>query len=197
MTSAPLEPKRITDVETLKAIAHPLRSRLLTLLNVYGPATATELGRRVGESSGSTSYHLRQLERYGFIEDDPEQSGGRERRWRPVVRGSSWSTADFVDDPEALEINDMMERRQAHRNVEHLERWFTSRAQIDPRWLGAAGVSDDMLRLTPSQARRFHDELIATSRRYRTDPPPPDDPDEPVAYISLHVSVLPFEELPI
>lgn len=197
MASLPQEPKRITDVETLKAIAHPLRARLLALLNLHGPATATELGRRVDESSGSTSYHLRQLERYGFIEDDPEQSGGRERRWRAVYRGTSWSTADFVDDPEGLEANDLIERRQAYHNVEYLEKWFASRSRMDRRWLGAAGMSDDMIRLTPSQARQMHDELVAVTRRYRLAPPAPSEPDEAPAYVAIHTSVLPLEDLPI
>lgn len=197
MTPAPQEPKRVTDVETLKAIAHPLRSRLLALLNLHGPATATELARRVGESSGSASYHLRQLERYGFIEDDPDQTGGRERRWRPVFRGMSWSTADFTDDLEGLEISDMMERRQALKNVEHLERWLSSRSRMDRRWLGAAGMSDDVLQLTPSQTRQLHDDLLGVWRRYRADPPPPQSEDEPVAYIAVHTGVLPSEDVPI
>lgn len=49
-----------------------------------GPATATMLARRLGESSGQTSYHLRQLERHGLVEDDPAHVGGRERWWRAV-----------------------------------------------------------------------------------------------------------------
>lgn len=197
MNTGPQEPRRITDVETLKAIAHPLRARILALLNLHGPATATELARRVGESSGSTSYHLRQLERYGFIEDDPEQPSGRERRWRSLYRGQSWSPLDFADDPEGLEASDMIERRQVLKTVEYLEKWLASRSRMDRRWLAAAGVSDDVLHLTPSQTRRLHEELIAVMRRFRMDPPPPDEPDEPTAYVRFHASLLPIEDLPI
>ncbi len=81
--------KVVSDLETLKALTHPLRTRLLGELRRHGPATASELGRRLGESSGSTSYHLRQLERYGFVGDDAEQPSGRERRWRALHDQSS------------------------------------------------------------------------------------------------------------
>lgn len=67
----------------LKAFTHPLRMALLSALQ-EGPATATMLARRLGESSGQTSYHLRQLERHGLVEDDPAHVGGRERWWRAV-----------------------------------------------------------------------------------------------------------------
>ncbi|MEA5055092.1 MAG: helix-turn-helix domain-containing protein [Propionicimonas sp.] len=80
--------------EALKAFAHPLRMALYTALTEDGPATATQLAERLGESTGQTSYHLRQLARHGFVEDDPGHSGGRERWWR---------TASFsIDDPAVL-----------------------------------------------------------------------------------------------
>jgi DNA-binding transcriptional ArsR family regulator len=63
------------------AMAHPLRLEILGLL-VEGPATASMLARRLGESSGSTSYHLRVLARAGAIVEDPELGTRRERWWR-------------------------------------------------------------------------------------------------------------------
>ena len=67
----------------LRALAHPLRVRMIGLLRTEGPATATTLAKRLGESTGATSYHLRQLAAYGLIEEDPERHGhGRERWWR-------------------------------------------------------------------------------------------------------------------
>ena len=76
--------KIVSDLDTRKAMTHPLRMRLIGELRRNGPATASELGRALGESSGSTSYHLRQLERYGFVADDDVQPSGRERRWRAL-----------------------------------------------------------------------------------------------------------------
>src|SRR4051812_34521811 len=73
---------RVTDVRALRALAHPLRNRLLGQLRVNGPATASRLGRAIGESSGSTSYHLRQLAAYGFVEEVEGRGTARERWWR-------------------------------------------------------------------------------------------------------------------
>ena len=79
----PAERQVVEDLGTLKALAHPLRIHALGELRTNGPATASELARTLGESSGSLSYHLRQLERYGFVADDVHRDG-RERRWRAV-----------------------------------------------------------------------------------------------------------------
>jgi DNA-binding transcriptional ArsR family regulator len=65
----------------VRAAAHPLRLRLLELLR-EGPATASQLARRLGETSGATSYHLRVLGKAGLIEEDAERGNGRDRWWR-------------------------------------------------------------------------------------------------------------------
>lgn len=84
--------------EALKAFAHPLRMAMYLELGRRGSATASGLARVLGESSGQTSYHLRQLERHGFVEDDPERSGGRERWWRAV--GFDMSSHELFQDPD-------------------------------------------------------------------------------------------------
>src|SRR3954451_3150177 len=65
----------------VRAAAHPLRLRLLELLR-EGPATASQLARRLGENSGATSYHLRVLAKHGLIEEEVERGNGRDRWWR-------------------------------------------------------------------------------------------------------------------
>jgi DNA-binding transcriptional ArsR family regulator len=91
-----LTPKR------LGGLLHPIRAKLLNLLESDGPATASQLGRRIGESSGVTSYHLRILAEHGFIEDDEERSNGRDRVWRAGYRGSAF-TFRSPDDPPTRE----------------------------------------------------------------------------------------------
>jgi predicted ArsR family transcriptional regulator len=44
--------------------------RILGSLREFGPATASALADRLGESSGATSYHLRQLASFGFVEEE-------------------------------------------------------------------------------------------------------------------------------
>ena len=81
-------PHRITEPREMRALAHPLRLRLIGLLRVEGPATATALADTVGESPALVSYHLRQLDAYNFVEEAPELAamvasvGGAPRRRR-------------------------------------------------------------------------------------------------------------------
>jgi DNA-binding transcriptional ArsR family regulator len=187
----------VTDVESLRAIAHPIRSKMLAMLRYDGPATASELGRRLGESSGSTSYHLRQLARFGFVEEDPEQPNRRDRRWRAASRVTSWSRAEMSADAEGREVNDALERRQMLGAVEAFQRWQAGRDTLGPAWAEGASLFDDLLRLTPSQAIRLDNELMAVFARFRTDPPPPDEPGEPLAHVRIYLQALPFKEVPL
>jgi DNA-binding transcriptional ArsR family regulator len=187
------ETKVVTDSRTLRAIAHPLRARLLTILRVDGPATATELGRRTGESSGSTSYHLRQLERYGYVEDAGPRAG-RERRWQATSRDTSWEPADFANDPGGLAVSDALERRQVQLAVRQFEAWMRRRPDADPAWLRAATMADDILRLTPSQALAFFEDLLAVRKRYMNEPPAPME-GETAELVALYLQLLPFERI--
>ena len=185
--------KVVSDARTLRAIAHPLRARLLSILRVDGPATATELARRTGESSGSTSYHLRQLERYGYVEDAGPRTG-RDRRWRATTRDTSWQPADFAGDPAGLAVSDALERRQVQLAVRQFEAWMRRRPGADPAWLRAASMSDDILRLTPSQAIAFVDDVMAIRQRYLDSPPEPLE-GETTELVGLYLHLLPFERI--
>ena len=185
--------KHVTDVRTLRAIVHPLRIRLLTLLRLDGPATATELARRTAESSGATSYHLRQLERFGYIEEDGPRNG-RERRWRATSRSTSWDAGDFADDSEGRAVSDALERRQVQRAVDQFEAWMSHRGEMDPAWLHAATLGDAVMRLTPSQTKALTDELYAVLRRFRIDAPP-SEAGETTELVVAHLQVFPFDLL--
>ncbi|MER8011476.1 helix-turn-helix domain-containing protein [Streptomyces sp. NPDC094149] len=65
-----------------KSLGNPLRRRILDYLGRHGEANSTVLARELGESSGTTSYHLRKLAEQRLVEEIPEKSGGRERWWR-------------------------------------------------------------------------------------------------------------------
>ncbi|MEU6464373.1 helix-turn-helix domain-containing protein [Streptomyces sp. NPDC046976] len=67
-----------------KSLGNPLRRRILEYLGRHGEANSTVLARELGESSGTTSYHLRKLAEQRLIEEIPEKSGGRERWWRTL-----------------------------------------------------------------------------------------------------------------
>ena len=95
----------LDDTARLRALAHPLRVRLLGLLRTYGPSTATALGTRVGQSSGVTSYHLRQLEASGFVVEELERGNRRERWWKAAHRTTWFDPAD-PGDPEVRALGE-------------------------------------------------------------------------------------------
>src|SRR5262249_43138625 len=82
MTVAPGDDQIRLDAMTLRGVAHPVRLRILGLLRTGGPATASDMARRLDLNTGATSYHLRKLAEYGFVVDDPQRGPRRERRWR-------------------------------------------------------------------------------------------------------------------
>ena len=67
-----------------RTLANPLRRRILSHLQQQREANSTTLAQALGESTGTTSYHLRKLAEQGFVAEIPEKSAGRERWWRAL-----------------------------------------------------------------------------------------------------------------
>ena len=88
-------PSVIKDISALKALGHPIRLALLDAL-LDGPLTATEAGERLGETAASCSFHLRQLERYGFVAI-ASIGPGRKRVWRRLKLNWSLPTQQSGD----------------------------------------------------------------------------------------------------
>jgi DNA-binding transcriptional ArsR family regulator len=186
---------QVTDVRALRALAHPLRSRLLGQLRLHGPATASRLGRAVGESSGSTSYHLRQLAAYGFVEEVEGQGTARERWWRARHRLTSWQAADIEDQEGGAEVEDELIRIQLDVRGRVLRAWRDQRAALGPAWTAAASLNDHVLRLRPDQARALTDELNAVLARWM-DEHPSDVPAEGTELVEVFTDVVPLKRWP-
>ena len=152
---------RISDPQVLRALAHPLRGRLLGLLRIDGPSTASRLAERVGESSGATSYHLRQLAAFGMVEDAPDRGTGRERWWRAAHTFTTWEPDELLAQPGGLEANELMQRHQVESMGRELRGWLDGGRAHGPEWGAVAGLSDYVLRLTPAETRQVLDELYA------------------------------------
>jgi DNA-binding transcriptional ArsR family regulator len=182
-----IDETRIHGVEALKAIAHPLRGRLLMALRQHGPATATELAARFGESSGSTSYHLRQLARYGFVVEDADQPSRRERRWRAAAQFTSWDDADFVDDPAGREASDAMHARVVAYVLRRDRQWRARMADWDRAWSRSAGISDIQVRLTPVATERLGHDVLELARRLEAESA--DDPA--AAFVAVAIQAVP------
>jgi DNA-binding transcriptional ArsR family regulator len=144
---------RLTDVQSMRAMAHPMRMRILGSLRLDGPATAAVLARRLGTDSGQTSHHLRLLGKYGFIEEAADLGKGprgRERWWRAAHETTSWD--DLADlGPEGGEAVLAFEAA-AHRTwaqVLGTYRVEASRGDWASEWVAAARSGDYNLRTTP------------------------------------------------
>ena len=149
--------KVVEDLDTLKAVSHPLRMQLLGALRRRGPSTASELARELGESSGSTSYHLRQLERFGFVSDADEQPSGRERRWQSLYDLTTYpATLASLDG--GREYLDVVRRRQEEHLREDLERWTEHRPGV--------GMSDYALSLDPEDLEALERDIFDVVQRY-------------------------------
>ncbi|NXY95129.1 helix-turn-helix transcriptional regulator [Streptomyces sp. BR123] len=157
------EPKtRTLDARSLRGLAHPLRIRLLGALRQDGPATASQLAERFGESSGATSYHLRQLAAHGFVEDAPGHGKGRERWWKAAHEGTAFDEQLMYDeDPTTRDAADLFLHEIATIHAQELNTWLGNADAWSQGWRQASDISDFTLHLTPEQSldlvRRVHD----------------------------------------
>ena len=158
---------------SLRGLAHPLRVRMLGLLRQHGPATATMLAERLAQSSGATSYHLRQLATYGFVVEETGRGVRRERWWKAADKETllDTATADFAPD----EIEAYF-RAIAAQTVDRIDSWLSSMVTIPAEWHEAGTISDWRLRLTPAEANELQAkvfELVSLYRRADSEGPFP------------------------
>jgi DNA-binding transcriptional ArsR family regulator len=165
----PAKPTRRIDVRSLRALAHPLRMDILDALKADGPATSTTLADRLGESTGTLSWHLRLLAEHGFIEEDVERGTKRERWWRAV------------DERQLLDPSDMPGERALGIYLGAIVRQCFDRAERyvaqdwSQEWQSAATLSDwQDLRLTPDRLAALNADLLALVDRYAGAPQDPD-----------------------
>ncbi|MEV0124094.1 winged helix-turn-helix domain-containing protein [Streptomyces sp. NPDC050703] len=191
MTEQPA-PRKIHTLNprSLRGLAHPLRVRLLASLRLDGPATASQLADRLGESSGATSYHLRQLAAHGFVEDDPERGKGRERWWRASHQGTYFDEALHHDpDPAVRGAADLYLHEHATLHAQELSTWLGTMRDWPREWTESADMSDYTLQLTPELTAELNQRMEALIESYRPLAVDPDTPDS--AKVRLHTHVFP------
>ncbi|MFE0024774.1 ArsR/SmtB family transcription factor [Amycolatopsis sp. NPDC059021] len=162
MTSAP--PPEEVDPATLKAVAHPLRRRILGVLS-SGPATATKLAKALGENTGATSYHLRELARFGFVEEAPELAHGKERWWRRRPRDIRWPRHS-EQDAETRVLFEDMQRQSFEEDLAKLNDFQRNRDSLPDGWSDALLFSRGSSWLTSEELQQFWDEYMELLRRY-------------------------------
>lgn len=171
----------------LKALSHPGRLRMLGLLRMEGPATATTLATRLGLNTGATSYHLRQLAQHGFIEEDGERGNARDRWWRAVHQATTTDPGTIADE-EGRAALDAYLQTVAVVETELLQRAVEERGLLPDAWRDASEFSDTVLRLTPRRARALVDALMTAIHETSED----DEDDETGEFmLQLHAFPLP------
>lgn len=148
---------RKLDAQALKAFAHPVRIRLYELLEEYGAATATQLAARIGENSGVTSYHLRQLARHGLIEDVPERGKGKERWWRAAGYAADLDLA--LKDPQTAGAAEVMIARLVQQRTNELGAWMAQRS-MPRQWIEASTQSRWNMRLTRQELVELNEQVM-------------------------------------
>jgi predicted ArsR family transcriptional regulator len=158
-TSLPLvEPRRLTDPRAMRAVAHPVRIALLEVLGTEGPLTATQAGEHIGESPTTCSFHLRQLAKYGFIEE-VEGVAGRRRPWRLIHTGLSFS--DVSDDPETRLAATALSRVLHTFYLDRLKEGLALRRDTPTEWQKATGASEFLLYVTVDELKALDEQVEA------------------------------------
>jgi DNA-binding transcriptional ArsR family regulator len=149
----------VPDATALKALTHPVRLRMLGLLRIDGPATATQLALRLGLNSGATSYHLRQLALHGFIEEAPGPSR-RDRFWR--ARHETTTVLEPGAEGEALDVGIAFTQAALSWQVSQMQQAIEEYAELPEAWRRASTASDFTIPLTPAQAEALTKRLMET-----------------------------------
>jgi len=178
-------PENAPDRVEMWAMLHPVRLRILGLL-VDGPSTASRLGRRLGESSGSTSYHLRVLARGGAVVEVPELGTRRERWWRR--REPPFVGFPTDDDLEGRAIAARMHGYVFERDDRARSRFVTQ--DVGVAWRESSVVGNWIFDLTPGEARELGARLVELVGEIRLRETAPEGAEP--ALVSL--SILPWLE---
>jgi DNA-binding transcriptional ArsR family regulator len=161
------------DAPALKALAHPMRVQILRILQLRKRASVTSLADELGETTGATSYHLRQLARHGFVEefepDEPgeKRAGRKQRWWRMAVDQIHVTGFDFMAREDTREAAAFLLREYQADRSRRLANWFATATQWPTEWQNASSDMDGLLELSPKQTRALADELAAVVARYR------------------------------
>ena len=144
-------PTRVLDTRALRALGHPLRVELFDLITQYGPQTASTLAAMTGESSGATSYHLRELAKHDLIEEDTSRGTGRERWWRRPPGTVSLGDVEVWSTPAGRAAGELVVNEFFHRRHHQLMRFLAEKMDHANEWTEASTVATVTIRMTVEQ----------------------------------------------
>jgi DNA-binding transcriptional ArsR family regulator len=158
----------LDDPVAIRALAHPLRHDLISIIGRLGRATTADAARELGISHGLASHHLRQLAKYGFVEQVAGKDH-RERPWRLTATSYTWGRAR--DTAEGAVAVDVVEQLSAERAVAALLDWQQRRADWAAAWQDHAGLGESTVWLTPAEFAEITEAMDALLLRYVVERP--------------------------
>jgi DNA-binding transcriptional ArsR family regulator len=181
----------VRDVDALRALAHPDRLAILLFLLAAPTRTATECAAEIGVSPSACSYHLRELERFGYVERADAQGDARTRPWRASAVGFTLG-GDWEDDsPDARAARYAIGRAELAANHRLIERFVDAADDLDPAWQAASDFSTFELTVTPDELTELNEQVAALLRPFRT----PVREHAPDAAAAIHVVYQAFPRL--
>ncbi|GAB3605288.1 winged helix-turn-helix domain-containing protein [Conyzicola nivalis] len=157
----------LTDVKQMRALAHPLRLRILGELRAGGPSTAGRLGDLVDEAPGTLSYHLGKLAQFGFVEEAPELSTDRRERWWRALHEYTAipSTSDADSAAETVAIA-ALRHRVVDVYAATLHQSVDASTELTADWSAAGTSADTLAHLTAAQLAEASAELGAVLEKW-------------------------------
>ena len=181
----------VDDVDAVRALSNPHRVAILYFL-LSGPArTATECAAEVGGTASACSYHLRELERFGFVERAEGAGDGRERPWRAAAVGFSIGL-ELVEESIVGRAAEMaLSRAELIENQRLIKRFLDERDRLAPAWRSASDFHTFELLVTPAELTELNTKVAELLRRYRA----PTRADAPGDAEPVHVIYQAFPRL--
>lgn len=163
---------RAADLDGLKALAHPLRVQIIEALSTYGEQTASGLAERLGESSGATSYHLRQLEKHGYVREVAGRGTGRERWWERVPGPIHLGSAELDETEAGRAASRVIMREWLHHREAGLRDVIERGHEVlAPNWREALALQSASVHVTAEQLEKLNhdivDLIVAFAREHR------------------------------
>ena len=158
----PLGDIELTDPQQMRALAHPVRLAIMSRLQRFGPATATELSPQVGATPSVTSWHLRHLAGFGLVRDAARGDDRRARRWEAAGRGYRFAVPPGDEDSEGVAAARVLSQLVFAQNALVPREWA---ADVEPRltgpWRQVAGVSNTRVVVSATEAEAINDAIEA------------------------------------
>jgi len=181
----------VDDVSTMRALAHPDRLAILLFLLSARSRTATECAAEIGVSPSACSYHLRELERFGYAERVESASDGRTRPWRASAAGFSVGNDWSDPSPTARAARHAMGRADLIVNQRLIDRYLNAVDGLDARWQNAADFHTFELVVSPNELAELNEQVARLLRPYRLSMR--EDPSDDAA--AVHVVYQAFRRL--